>query len=365
MENTPQQLPQIVEEKRLAWANAGQKAHYTELELKQLVENGIKKLIPPTTIEQIQETDDLLAASKKALSEVKEKRMSITNVFRDVTNRLMVPEKEFEAAFAPIEAAQLKLKQEKANGEKLQQAKKDELKRLKESLINYIIDSSLVFKKAIQERCTKSYEHALGKGNVTIETLESYLVKIKASITAPMFDVAQPTLPLSQVTQEELTKLWVEVKPMLTPANDYLESFHKQLEEKFAFYEIALKNKEQAIAHQRAEDESAKEALEKETANKQIAASMTAMATSYEASPEQTTKGLKEVYELDMEENNINMLLIVAAFTGNYDVAKEYVRVKNAFSLNIGQMGAALVAMKNKDNAFKTTGIKFKLTQKL
>lgn len=365
MDNELIKVDPVVLEKKQAWSEVGEYIHYTEISLQQKADLIIGKLVIPTKYEDVQAAEEALKTARKENIALIEERMTITDQFRAVADRLMKSEKKVSDEFPKIEGKLITIKAAKAAADKLVKAKEDEFKRLKESCIKFINDKDLEFKTTINNQVSFAYEYALGKGDINEKTYAEYYKKVEAKFTKENFLIVKPEYKLFDVKPEEFDTLWIECQVEAGPPLDYISLYKKQLTEKFGFFTISLKNKETALKHSKDADAKAAEELSKENTNKNVAASLSTMATTYNAKAADTVKPLKTVYELDMEETHANGLLIIAAYVGNYDATKEYTEKLKAFNLKVEQMANALVSLKNKDEKFTCTGIKFKQVEKL
>ena len=277
----------------------------------------------------------------------------------------MVPEKTVVESFPVIEKAIIDLKLENEKAVKLVNARLEEFKRLRESVLIHVNNSDTAFRTLINNQVLFAYEYALGKGEIKEETLEEYIKACKAKFKPEQFQIQPALVTLVNVTKEEYEPIFKELTSSFLSSAAYIQIYHDLLDAKFEFYNVALKNKEASLGQSKKEAADAAETLAKEAAAKTTSANLSAMATSFTATTETTTKALKKSYALDMEETEQNSLLIIAAFVANYEQAKQFVRVTKAFELKISQMAACLVSIKNKDERFACTGINFKEVNKL
>lgn len=371
MENLPtQKTPeQIISEKRNNWANLGEKTHFAEITLQEKAVLIHSKLIIPKSIEEIPSAEASLKQAKQEANALIEERKLLTGIFDKLTDRLRKPEKAlFETIFPEAEKALLSLKQQqKANNERAE-AKNKELKSLRENVAKWINDAEFAFKNRINKQCTFAYNYALGEGNIDEKTYSEYYKAVEAKLKPEEFVVPKMHPQLITVSIEEYNLIWDELSLQIKPASFYVGSpsslYESTLSKTFEFFTIALKNKEAAIEQQKTKAAEEAAALEKENANKNAAATLASVAVPLDKNEGPKAKDLKTVYELDMEENETSMLAIMSAFAANFELTREHRKAKE-FSFNVGQMAACLVKVKNKDEKFECSGIKFKQVDKL
>lgn len=361
---------EVVAVKRNAWANLGEKTHNVLLELT-TESTEIKTGLPmPQTIEGINATEAALKVAKQKTNQLVLKRKSVTSLIDSAFSKLMAPEKDLTEVYIPsIEKKLIELKREKKTADDLAQVVTDEKRRLKEAAIKYINDYDLLFKQEINKKCAGALEYALGVGNVTAEGLEKYLEECRKVFKPLQFITPMQKVTLNKVTHDEFVAIWDEVKTAIKEPAHYVGTetslFEMELKQKFEFYDAALLNKAGAIEQNKNIEAKNNEELQKQNASANISATLQGMATASTATVKgNETKALKQKFELDMIEDEANALVIITAFVSSLDMARQYVKA-GWFKLSVAQMGAALVAIKNADNKFEFTGIKFKLVDKL
>lgn len=374
--NDKTNLPAKTNEEVLAakfenWGKLGLKTHNLAFELEN-DSNAIKAaLTMPQTIEQINATEAALKVAKQKTNELVNKRKAVTSLIEVPFSKLMAFEKDLSTVYIPgIEQQLIKLKKDKATKDALEQAKTDEKRRLKEESIKWVNDYDLLFKTEINKKVAGALQYALGVGNVTAEALPEYIKERVLTVFKPIqFVTPMYKAVLKNVTHDEFVAIWDEVKAEVKEPVFYVGAetslFEMEVAKQFEFYDAALLNKEGAIKQSQGIEAKNDEQLKKENATSNIAATMQSMATATTATVAgEKTKALKQKFELDMESNEQNALLIISAFVANLDMARTHVKA-DWFKLTVMQMGAALVAIKNNDNKFESTGIKFKIVDKL
>lgn len=364
MSNTPQVIitapSDVILKKKQAWAEVGLTVHNANIALEQKAKAALDLLngTSPKTIDEVVNSENILKQVKATLASIESERKTVTSKFDAVTSALMTHEKAVKDALPAYQKAIIEIKKiDEANKAKIKAA--EEAKKLaKEKAINYVSDEFTRMKDMVADLCQKAYEHALEK-NVTLEKLSSYLTKLKAKKTDKDFTVVKP----ENMLQEDFDHGYKSID-MAAPS-DMLLYYHKQMDAKFEFYEVALKNKDAAIQASKEAEERAKQEREEELANAKVAARLETISTPTEALVDNGVKELKKKYTIDMPDDEASILLIMTAFITNFAQAKDGVRVKSLMKLSIEQMGTALAWLKNKDNAFNFTGINFKIEEKL
>lgn len=355
----------IIAKKRNQWANVGEVIHNKEIQLQLKAQASILKLIEPKSIEQIETAESALKIAKQEYNLLVTERKGVTDSLNGVINRLMNSEKDLASKFPAIEKDLISLKQQQAKNNLLIQQKADEILRLNTVCNEHKINSEAAFKQKILNQVSFAYEYALGKGNVEEKGLEDYLKLVKLKFKPEDFTIAPPVVNLIHASKIEFDLIWNKLCIDFQEPKIWIEQYVKDLDSKFEFYNVSLMNKKAAIENSKKLEATAAEELAKETVNKTVSATLSSIATNIASPVETSGKKLKTVYELDMVDNEENGLLIIAAFVGNFATTKQYIKVKNFFSLSVEQMSKTLVQIKNKDEKFSCTGIVFKQTDKL
>lgn len=361
MSNLPQVIitaeSEVILKKKQAWSEVGLTVHNTNIRLENRAKEAIAQLTPPQTIDDISIAEAVLKDVKLKLASIESERKAVTGKFDQVASALMAHEKSVKDALPAYQNSIIAIK--KAHeAEQAKQAALIAAERLaKENAINTINKAYNDMKSLVADQCQKAYEHALNKG-ITIDKLAAYLKKVKANKGENDF-----TIKVDELTPE-LFKYAYDAVQMASPA-DMLAYFHRAVDAKFEFYEVALKNKDAAIEASKANEVLEQQKRLEELANAQVAARLETISTSTDAVIDSGIKELKKKYEIDMDDSEASALLIITAFVTNFKEAQNGVRVTKWMNLSIGQMGAALAWMKNKDEAFSFTGINFKTVDKL
>ncbi len=362
MSNLPQVIitadSEAVLNKKKQWAEVGLTVHVANLSLEVKAKEALHLLSAEViNIEDITAAESILKDVRAKLSTIETERKEITSKFDKVSSALMTHEKAVKDAIPAYQQMIIKVKKDYETEQSKERLKIEAEKRLKETAINFVNEAYNSMKDKIADICQKAYTFALSDGNITEAKLDKYLIAVKKKLSAKDFTIECPVTIPENVFQEAYNHVG-----MADPA-DMLYYFHMQVDSKFEFYAVALKNKDAAIQAAKDNEIVAQQARLAELSNAAIAAKLETI--SAEVVVDSGIKELKKKFEIDMEDNEQAALLIITAFVTNFNMAKEGLRVKSMMSLSIGQMGAALAWLKNKDNAFSFTGINFKVTEKL
>ncbi len=354
-----------IQTKQTEWSKFAVAVHNTEQRLQLSCSKLVQEIATlPPTIEDLPAAEALIKRVKADLSEQVELRMTITRKFDAVSDRLRLNEKSVQAAIPAFDTAILEIKKKERTEKEKVAARNAEIARFRESFSLHISNLHAQFESAVNSKVIKCFEHCLTE-NVAPDAIP--MDKMQASLAEPMF-VTEPPASSGKVylNDDEVFEIWKEIKEKqsLSPAS-YITSFHNALAEKFNFYSVALKNKEAALelAKKEAADNEAK--IQKERSDAAVSAKLETISVASDAAPVSTGKKIKTVYKLEMEDNENNALIVLTAFASNWGLCKGEIRVKSMFALSIGQMGAALESVKNKDEKFEVSGVKWVKVDKL
>lgn len=354
---------EILVKKRNAWGNMGEAIYTGELALQARVQAKLIGITLPANISEVPQAEAMLKELKGEMNAIQDERKKITSKLDEVTARLMLPEKSMLEPIKSLEAEIIKVKKADAEERAKKQAKDNELKECREFLCTTLANIDAQYKRIISEKVSKAYEYALGDGNVQMAGLEEFTQKAAVKFTEKDFTPSVPTRKLINVSAEEYAALAEEC--FKVDANSYLLAYVVELEKKFSDYEVALNNKEQAIARAKKEEEARLAAIAEEQSNKQVAAQLESASTDLNVSYGPVVKDLKEAYEVDMPETVESVIKIMAAFTANLAVCLPKLRVTKWLAFTPAQAAGALAKVKNDDNAFSPSGITFKKVDKL
>ena len=358
-------LPEAVVKKRAAWADMGQLVHQTEQQLQADALSLIEKLVPPTKTDELLSAENTLkevAAGQKALIE---KRKERTSVLDAIIARLMNPEKTIDAEVKKFKAAIISVKKLKETEDAKLEAAKTERVTARNFYTEHVIALDAAYKKKCSDNVLFAYNWALNNG-ITMEALPDFITKVKAKFTASDFTPVAAPFAVKYCDAAEIAQMAAALYEAMQPAENYITAYHAEVDRQFEFYNVALNNKEAA----KAQAEQAKAKADAEAAeaanNAKAAAQLENIAVEHTAEVVKTEpKKLKTVYAIDMEDTETSAIQIMSAFIANLALCRDHVRVKSWQKLSVDQMGAALAAVKNKDENFKNNLIKFKTVDKL
>lgn len=358
-------IDKVEENKKLvAWGKFGVQLYHADIELQLRAQEIIKGLIEPDTAEKIKDAEASIAVAKKAKKQLQDDRIKITTArFDPVVTRLMVPEKDIDAAIINAEAAILKAKQKQRDDLKANENKEKEVKAIIEQIRIYIADMNSAFLNAQAKLLKDSYEYALKHEIQDGAQLDEYLLKVKGRVTIANHTMPKPVPVFKYNTQEKINEIVAEYFKPLSGQN-YVDSFRLDLAVKFKDWDNALRNKDRASELNAEEFNQTVDALtdlkEKETISAKLE---TIAAPSVEQAD---TKPLKEVFKIDVDNFTINdSFFVMNAFLINRQITEPQLRKINPINLSVKQMISALEAIKNDDNNFECTGITFKKIDKL
>lgn len=349
--------PATLKSKRKGWADVGELIYTTEIALSHEAEKVIALLpvTPPVGADQVNAQAATLEEVKQLRNMVEQKRKSITNKFREVADRLMIPEKKIDQAIAGLTSRLVSAKQVIESERRANEQRDQILKDYRMQLANAKAKFEGEYKSKVAEILTASYSHALDK--IDPEALEAYLKKVAVKLKAVPRWIAAP-----ESTTEGAEAVKVEIWKFDDRA--MLDMCHADMMAKYSDYAVAYLNKKDA------QDRNAKEAAEKAAAikaeeeRKELAAKMEA-ASAPEAAPQVHTKALRKSYEIDMPETVESAMAILGAFVANADKCLPKLRIAKWFGFTPKAAAGALSKVKSDDNAFAPTGLTWKEVDKL
>lgn len=370
MSETPQNTPTMaltIEQKQANWSKFATKVHDTELRLQATKEALIKQLKDiPYDSAKIEGYEIILKNARASENALIEDRKTVTKVLDGLSARLMMPEKELASARGVYETGLLQVKKTKRDNDAVIAAKASEVARVKEFYSNSIAQQHAAFESAIVNKVSKAFEQALTKKLDSTAVAEIW-PKIKELLTQANFITTQAEVSVVYMKPEDVTAIFTSLHAKNAKAPMvYVEKWHKMLFEKFEMYDIAFKNSEASLVQTKQDQATALNNIADEAADAVVAAKLDAISAPTDAAVLiGGGRALKQVFKLDMEETEQSVITIIAAFAANWSQAKEQLGVRKWFKLSVDQMGGALVTLKNKDNAFEVSGIKFALIDKL
>lgn len=355
--------PEVVT-KMAAWASIGRIVHDANINYQVKMQASIAKLVRKPGRLLVTDAENALKEVKKELADHTPERIKITSKFDAVKSQLASSEKSWEEAINAAAAELLLVKQEIATEEANAKLKTDELKRIREALMNRISEVDAGYKSMIAVRITDAYERALN-GEAPTEDTRAFIAKEREWATEEMFTMKQPQPKPTYNTPAEVEALWNELKISVQPASFYTALFASELDTKFEFYTIALKHKESSIAASKAKQAESLAEIQKQKDLAAAGARLETVATTYTAMSTTGAKALKQKWEIQMEDTDKTALAIISAFVSNFDLCRGGVRVKSMQQLSVEQMGSALCWVKGKDDRFTVTGLNFVTVDKL
>lgn len=356
-----QPAQEVVEKKRAAWGNLGVTVHHTELTLQAKAQEIAKLLVVPTKTDELPIAEQALKNVTRQRDALVEDRKKITSKLDDISARLMLPEKSLQQSISNFTAELIKIKQQAALAAAANKNKQLELTQIAESVRIYVADINAAYLTEQAKLISDSYKYALD--NIPPENIAPYLEKVKARITVAKRTMPPPVVKAIHNTQEAIDAEILKVfKPL--SAQDYIDGFATDLALKYSDYKLAWQNKEQAIEVNAREESDNQTAIANQKQQEVVAANVRSMATPVVVG--HTTKDLKEVYKLSMEETFENANIIIQAYLSNLGRCKAELRTTKWFSgFGVKQMIGALEKIKNDDGKFQFDGLVWTTENKL
>jgi hypothetical protein len=353
---------EVILNKKKAWSEVGEVVHNLNIELTNRANAAVNQLIVPTSIKDIKEAEEVFANVKKELRQIETDRKSLTSNFDAATEQLMKPEKLVIAKLKEFGDAMIKVKQEIKRIAEEESKKNEEHAKMLLEYTNQINKKYAEMKEYVATTCQKAYTHSLSeKSEVTELNLDSFLAQVKAKRFTK--DAFTPSFDLENLSH---AMAWKEAwKAANIPNPESMIVYAEQeLKKKFEFFNVALKNKAEAVQAAKLAEEKAAADRAAELSAKETAAKLSTLAAATVV-VESGVKELKIKFVIDMPDDIANNLLIANAFIACYQEIKGGVRVTSLRKISIEQMGEALAWAKNKDERFSFSGIKFKTIDKL
>ncbi len=350
--------------KMKSWATLGAVIHDANLQFQVKAQASVKKLIRKPGKLLVLDAENALKEVKKELADHTPERIKITSKFDAVRTALSAPEVLWQETINAAASELLAVKQEIAADAQAEKNKTDELARIRLAIANKISKVDANYKTMIALRITDSYERALN-GECPTEDTRAFIAKELEWATEEIFIWKRPNINPTYCTAEQVTALWDELALNQNPPSFYTAKFKNDLEEKFEFYSINLKQKDSSIARAKEEQATKISEIAKDKDMAAAGARLETIATTYTTAPEKTAKGLKQEWKVQMEDSEASMLAIISAFVGNYATCKGGMRVKSPMKLSVEQMSTCLSWAKNRDENFKVSNINFVLVDKL
>lgn len=371
--NTPTQ--KTPEQVSAAWAKMGLAMRESDMRLQAMAQAIIAKIKIPTTIAELPEAEKLLTELRSMYNNMVEERKKTTSILDGAIDHLMKSEKTVEIsprliapAIKPLTDAMVALKKQAEIEKNKVQWRNDELKQVKEQIATLISNHDAACKTKIIDIVDKAYSFALGNGDIKVEEVDNYISRCmkRDTCSEATFKIIAPSWQFKYVSHEEIHELWEHAVMSVRSPMDYRQDLFDAFKSKFEFYNIAVKNKEASLKQAAEEKEAAEAAIKKQASEAETANKLNAISNVHNPEIVNEHKALKKTYAIDMVGENWNdATIVMTAFVANLEKCKEEIRVKNIWNLSIAQMGVALSAIKNKDESFAFTGLKFKIMEKL
>lgn len=356
------------EEKKKNWLGVAQRSQALDISLATKRDTLLKKLADApklATAEAISNYESVLKSVKQELSDLKTERLQFTNILEKVKTNKMQPENDVAASVAKFESALLTVKIEKKKNDDIAQAKIDEEKRLRETFANHIATSRAAFETDITNKVALAFEVAI-KTKMEPEKIDAYLQENMDGFTEADFKLPKYQGSVAVIDKATAAAIMTEIweKHKIDPL-ELIAQYRTALSTRFEFYSLSLKNADDALTLANAEHSKSLNAISEAATNQTIANKLETVAVSMPTGTEVKTKSIKTVYEIDMEDSEQSAIVIIAAFSANWALCKTKVRITIWDNLAVKQMKAALVAIKNADEKFEVSGIKWKTVDKL
>lgn len=381
-ENTPVQVTELkvqvsetrpeVIEKMGRWAEMGRFIHDYIPSLQAGMQAITAPLILNPTVEQIPQAEAILTETKRKYATHKEERVKNTNKFVAIIDKCIEPEKTGLTVIEQATAGLLKAKQELATQQATVKAKDDELKRIREAIINHIAKKDAEYLVRIEKAVTVAFEAGLNGACPDEASVPTYLSGLKDGgimngDVPESFMWMRPPIKPNYATDEEVSEIWAELSDRIQPPTHYQAIWADKLDEKFGFYGLALKNKEDALRAAKNAELESMAAIQNDKLATEQAAKLEAVASTY-TNPSlgvPVTKSLKYDWLIQMDDTPQIAMIIMAAFVANSERCKGGVRVKSWRKLSVEQMASALEWAKKQDENFNVANLNFVKIDKL
>lgn len=362
---TPAVDEKILAQRTEAWGKFGADLYKSELTLQARAQASLLKLKAPKTIQEVAESEKVLAEVRKELNTLIADRKAITSKFDEVSARLMGPEKSFDLPLKETAAEIIKVKKADEEKRAADLKKIEQLQKCREELTRLRNDNLAKFKNLINEKIAKAYEYALGDGGIELEDVPQFLDLAYTRLTDADLKIPYPIKSIQYDTVDTDTYVKLCNELLIVDTKPLLAEYQEGLKLKFSDYAVALENKSIAIEKAKQETKQKAADVETEKVNSNVSATMETLAVVHNPVVSSGVKALKKIYEVDMHETLESSMAIWAAFTANMELCLPKLSVKKWFSLTPAQLGTALAKAKTDNNDFSPFGITFKEVDKL
>lgn len=356
---------EVVQKKRVAYANLGETIHRAEMTLQANIQLALKLLaVHPTKIEDINEAEAKLKEFISCRVQISAQRKVISGMFSPVLDRLINYEKQLtdpETAFKN-ELVELKKKHEEEEFKKqrLEAARKNLLLFIK----NKLTEHDMTCRSLIAKKVGELYKEALETLDINPDNIAPFIEQAKTMLGVLDFNLEKPTPSSEVLLKEEVTKT-INDNWNLNP-HAYVTVFQEALEQKFFDYSVAYQNKVAALELAAKEEAENQKKLEDQKKDAEVANSLEANSTTlFPTSVGHPVKALKKSFAIDMPETSESAFKIIAHFIANKQKCMAKMKVQKWFSITPAQMAAQLARLKNEDNAMELEGIVFKEVESL
>ncbi len=353
---------EIILKKRNAWADLGESIYNRELKLQARAQQAILSIVLPLGPSDLEKAEALLKELRATQISIEGERKEVTVKFNDVATRMMEPEKSLIEPISKLSNVIISIKKSEESKNKLAEQKIKEIKSIIEQVQLLHNSTDAKYKTLINETVLKAYNFALGTGNITPDKLASWMKLAETKLTLANFPVPTNYIGHSLLVSDEEYREICQANLKIVPAK-YIEQYKMALSERFKDYDIAYKNKEDALKIAEAEKLAQQEKIKQEEENKKAAAKLNT-ATSIPIVMN-GSKPLKKSYEIDMPETCESAMAILGAFVANMPLCLPKLRINKWFSFTAAQAANALGKVKSDENEFHPQGLTFKQVDKL
>lgn len=356
------QIDKVLEEKRrAAWGGLGVQIYHEEIALQLIAQEITSDLITPIETKDIEDAEKSLAKVKALLKNFIERRKQTTSKFDNPIARLMGPEKGIQEAIDKNIVAIINAKRLREEETKTKENKAKELIQIAEQVRIYVADMHSAKLEALAKLISDAYKYALNT-NISIDQIQAYVDKVSGRVTESNQTAPPPKPTFKYNTQEDVDKCIAEnFKPWT--GRQYVEGFAIDIKNKFTDWELALKNKPQAEKINIDEFNTTLSAIADEKEKVVVGAKLESISSPIAESTD--VKTLKYIYKISEPQTLDEAFLIMNAFIVNKKICVPALSKIKPINLSIKQMMGALEDIKNKDENFEVTGIKFNKTEKL
>lgn len=372
----PMELSKIPVDKIPGWIKLADSFYAAEQELQAMASEALAEYSLPINMDQVPEAEAQLNKITSTAVDITDKRKKITSRLDDLSSRLMRPEKSLIEPKQSLTEAIIKIK--KAHEAEISKVnrKNEEIKKLNENMIKHIAEQDAKIQLYITELLSKAYTFALDK-RITPAEIGDYIKVCTHGGKSPHFSNKENAGGIKNImswkaesythfevniTKEEAAQIVGKYSVDLTK---YANAFEYDMQKKFSDYTVAFANTKAALI----KDGNDRAAKEKQIADDklttQITASINAAAIPVAATVAPATKALKKVYKIDMPDTFDSMIAVFAAMIANKEECLKKTTAKKWMSFTAASAALCLEKIKNDNEVFQPSGIKFVEVAKL